>query len=96
MANQGLPHIETHPLGQNQSRTLSMILADRNLALLSSERLHPAASGNRCIDPQPNIRWNLGSLVEDLGERLRDQKRTETPQEDQQSQLTLWGSQRLN
>ena len=70
---------------------------DRILASLSSERLHPAEDGNRCRDPQPNIRW-CSSLVEELREGLRDLKRTGTPQEDQQSQLTwtLRGSQRLN
>jgi hypothetical protein len=38
--------------------------------------------------PYPNIRWSPGSLVEELGERLKDLKRIETPQEDQQSPLT--------
>jgi hypothetical protein len=27
---------------------------------LSSETLHPANDGNRCRDPQPNIRQSLG------------------------------------
>lgn len=39
-------------------------------------------------DPQPNIRWSSGNLVEELWERSADPKRTETPQEDQQGQLT--------
>ena len=44
---------------------------------MSSERLHPAANRNRCRDPQLNIGCSLGSLVEELGEGLRDLKRTE-------------------
>ena len=64
---------------------------------MSSDGSHPPDSGNRCRDPQPNIRWSSRSLVEEFGEGLREQ-RTETPQEDQQSQLpwTLEGFQRMN
>ena len=75
-----------------------VVLADRSLAWLSSERLHPAADGNRCRDPQPHIRWSLGSLIEELGEGLKDQKGTGIPQEDQERQDT-WthgGFQRLH
>jgi hypothetical protein len=43
------------------------MLADRSLAELSPEKLHPAADGNRCRDPEPNIRWSLERLVEELG-----------------------------
>jgi hypothetical protein len=52
----------------------------------------------RDVEATPNIRWSSGSLMEELGEGLRDLKRTGTPQEDQQSQLswTFGGSQRLN
>jgi hypothetical protein len=80
MVNQWLPQIKTHPKGKNQSLTLLMILCyvcrqDPNI--LSSERLDPAAKGKRCRDPQSNIRWRSGSHVEDLGEELRDSKRTE-------------------
>jgi hypothetical protein len=41
-------------------------------------------------NPQPNIRQSLGSVVEELGERLRDLKLIGTRQKD------LGGSQRLN
>jgi len=47
-----------------------------------------ATNGNRCRDPQPNIRWSSESLVEELGIGFRDLKRTGIPQEDQQNQLT--------
>ena len=65
---------------------------------MPSERLHPTANGKRCRDSNPNIKWNFRSLSEELGERLRDLKKTGTPQEDQESQLVwiLGGSQRLN
>jgi hypothetical protein len=33
---------------------------------------HPAADGSRHRDPQPNMRWSLGSLVEELKEGLRN------------------------
>jgi hypothetical protein len=36
------------------------MLADRNIAYLSSERLHPAADENRCRDLQPKIKWSPG------------------------------------
>jgi hypothetical protein len=64
------------------------MLAERSLIQLSSERLHPAADQNRFRDPQPNIRQSLGSLVEQLGEELRDPEGIGTPQEDQQSEQT--------
>jgi hypothetical protein len=47
------------------------MFADRSLAKLSSERLHPTADGNRFGDPQPNIRWSslescggVGGMIE--------------------------------
>jgi hypothetical protein len=44
------------------------MLADRSLAQLSFERLHPAVDGNRCRDPQPNIRQSSReSCVEEGG-----------------------------
>jgi hypothetical protein len=47
---------------------------DRSLVQLSSEKLYLAASGNRYRDPQPNMKYSYGSLVEELGEGLRDPK----------------------
>jgi hypothetical protein len=41
------------------------MLADRKLAQLSPEKLHPTANGNRCRDTQPIIRQSLGSVVEE-------------------------------
>ena len=38
--------------------------------------LHLAAKGKRLRDPQQNIKWNLNSLVEELGEGFGDPKRT--------------------
>ena len=59
---------------------------------LSSERIHQAVNGKTCGDSHPNITWNSGNLVEEVGEGLRDPKRTRTPQEDQQpSSLDPWG-----
>jgi len=37
-----------------------------------SERLHPAAKGKRCR--QQNIRWSSGSLMEELGNGMRNQR----------------------
>jgi hypothetical protein len=36
-----------------------------NLASLSLETIHPAIDGIRCRDPQPTMKWNSGSLVEE-------------------------------
>ena len=50
---------------------------------MSSERLHPATDGNRCRDPQPNIRWRQenpierGRIAEARG--VKNTKRTQTP-----------------
>ena len=48
MANQWLAQLDTDPIGKNKPLTLLMILQyaniDRSLALLSFERLHPAAN----------------------------------------------------
>ena len=93
--------VVSQPIGKYQFLILLIIFcyaADRSLALLSSERLHSAADWNRCRDPQPIIRWNSGSLMEELWEGLRAPKGIGTPQEDQQHLLTwtLGGSQRLS
>jgi hypothetical protein len=47
------------------------MLADRKL---SSERFHSTADSDGCREPQPNIEWCLGTLMEELGEGLRDQR----------------------
>jgi hypothetical protein len=54
--------------------------ADRSLAHLSSERFHIEAARNRCRVPKSNIRQNSGSLVEKLGEELRELEGSRTPQ----------------
>ena len=74
------------------------MLAVRNLAWLSSKRLHPAADGNRCKDPQSNARQTLGSLMEDLEEGLKNPKweRDSSKRPTESTDLALWGSQRLN
>jgi hypothetical protein len=51
----------------------------------------PAANGNQCRLPQPNIKWGSESLVEEVGQGLEELKKIRTPQEDQQSLLT-WTS----
>jgi len=64
------------------------MLADRSLAWLSSERLHPASDSDRCRHPQPNSGWSSGTLMEEQEEGLWALKGMGTPQEEQQSQLT--------
>jgi hypothetical protein len=64
------------------------MLADRNLAKLSPERLHPTIDGNRFGDPCTTIRMRSGNLVEELGVGLREPEESRTSQEDLQSQLT--------
>jgi hypothetical protein len=64
------------------------VLADRNLASLSSKRFHPAVDGNISRDPQPNIRWSLESLVGKLRIKLSKLEGSGIPHEDLQSQLT--------
>lgn len=41
------------------------MLADRTISYLLSERLHPVGDGNKCRDPQANIRSNYRSLLEE-------------------------------
>ena len=74
------------------------MIADRSLALLSSEKLYPAADLDRYRYPQSNITQNSGSIVVELEEGLRNPKRTGIPQADEQSQFTwtLGDSQRPN
>jgi hypothetical protein len=43
--------------------TNSVMLTDKSLAWLSSERFHLAADSDRHRDPQPNIGWSLGTLM---------------------------------
>ena len=55
-----------------------------NLAQLCPERFHPATDGNRCRDPQPNIKQTSGSLVEEWGiqmSKLEGAKDTQGPTE---------------
>jgi hypothetical protein len=47
------------------------MLADKSLAWLSFKKLHPAADSDGCRDPQPNIGWSLGTLIEGLGKGFR-------------------------
>jgi hypothetical protein len=57
------------------------MLAGRNLALLSSERLHPATYGNRYRDQQPNFRqsWEVLSKRRTGGaRRFKDAPRRPT------------------
>jgi hypothetical protein len=54
------------------------MFADMNLALFSSEKLQSKVNGKRSRNPQPNIRWSLESLMEELGEKMRDPKKTGT------------------
>ena len=71
------------------------MLADRGLEILSSEKLHPAADSKGSKHTLPNSEWNLGTLMEQLGERVRGQKGIGILQEDQESiNLDPWGSQR--
>lgn len=49
------------------------MLIDRSRTQLSSERLHPAAAGNRCRDPKPNVGQSSESLVEESEEGLSGQ-----------------------
>jgi hypothetical protein len=59
--------------GQEPPDTINdtVMLVDRNLAYLFSERLH------KCRDPQPNLRWSSGNLV--------DKGRIEVSKEDRDS-----------
>jgi hypothetical protein len=48
---------------------------------LFSKRLHPTINGNKCGDPQPNIRqWSV-SCVDELGIELREAEGSRTLQE---------------
>jgi hypothetical protein len=41
---------------------------------LSLERLHAATDGNKCRDPQPNIRWSPVILLKNRRENCSSQK----------------------
>lgn len=63
-----------------------------------SERVHPAADGNRYRDPLPNNNSSSGNFVEQGKKGLRELEGSRTPKEDLQSKL-IWahgGSQRWN
>ena len=64
------------------------MLADRSLAWLSSERLHPAADSDRYRHTKSNCGWSLGTHGR-IGGRTVGPDGDRTPQEDQQSQL-IW------
>lgn len=64
------------------------MLTDKIIVWLSSERLHLEAESKEYSDPQSNGGWNLQSLKESLGQGLKTLQGIESPQEDQQNQLT--------
>jgi hypothetical protein len=63
------------------------MLADRSLALLSSERCHIPTDSDRGIHPQKNSGWSLKTYGK-IGGSILAPKGIGTPQEDQQNQLT--------
>jgi hypothetical protein len=73
---------------------LYVMLVDRSLAWVFSERLYPAADWNRCRDPQLSIGQRSLTPIEKSGKGLKVLRGMATPQEDQQSQLTwlTWAS----
>jgi hypothetical protein len=94
MNNQWLAQTETHPMGKNQSLTLLMILflwclqAEPSITVLWEAPLNSWGKERKRPTDKNYVRWSSGSPVGKLGEGLRDPKRTGTPQEDQQSELT--------
>ena len=69
------------------------MLADRSLAQLSPERLHPSTDRNRCRDPQPNISQSSGESCDrtgDRGEQARGAKDT-TRRPTESTSLGPWG-----
>jgi hypothetical protein len=45
----------------------------------NSQRLHPVIDSSRYREPQPNMKWNLGNLVEDWEEGLTESEGSRTP-----------------
>lgn len=68
------------------------MLADRSLAWLFSERLHPADDSDRSRHPQSNSGWSLETLI---GGNIATLKEIGSPQEDQLT-WTLGALKRLN
>jgi len=60
------------------------MFADRSLTQLSSERLCPAAHGNRRRDSESNITQSWASLLQELGKRQREMEMSRILQEDLQ------------
>jgi hypothetical protein len=75
-------------MGENQSLTLLMIFCYACRQEPSITDLCPGSQRNEMQRLINKHKMELGSLREKLGERWRDLKRTGTPQEDLQSQLT--------
>lgn len=76
--NQQPVQLATHPLGQHQLLLMILCYACKQSLELSSERLYPAANGNRCRYPQSNI--SLGHLGR-VGEGLKALKSIGRPPE---------------
>jgi hypothetical protein len=56
--------------------------------MIFTERLHPAADGDRCGNPRQNIRQSSGSLVKVSGGGLREPQGSRITQEDLHRKLT--------
>jgi hypothetical protein len=67
---------------------LSVMLADRSLSWVPTERLPPAADSRQMQTPTAKHWMELGDSYRRIGGRITAPKRIGTPQEDQQSQLT--------
>jgi hypothetical protein len=65
-----------------------VVLADRSLAWLSSERLYQQLTETDEDTYSPALDWDRGMSMEELEEGLKEQKGMATPKEDQQYQLT--------
>jgi hypothetical protein len=62
------------------------MLPDRNLG--SSERLYTARDRNKYRDPQTNIIWHIGYLLNELRKGLKSKKEIVNPQKYEQNQQT--------
>jgi hypothetical protein len=53
------------------------MLADRSLACLAFEWLHPALDSEGCRDLEVNSGWNLRTLMEESGAGMQTKRRYE-------------------
>ena len=92
MANKWLAQLKNNVFRESPQWMLFMIFCytcRQEPSITIILRTHPAADGNRQRDPQANIKWSSGILVEEGENGFKEPETSKRPQQNLQNQL-IW------